>query len=66
MYYTDKNLGRALNFLGQHIDIDKTIIVITADHGEEFNDTGKNYWGHNGNFTKGFLPLGSKRSLPTL
>ena len=52
MYYTDKNLGRALNFLGQHIDIDKTIIVITADHGEEFNDTGKNYWGHNGNFTK--------------
>lgn len=52
VYYTDKNLGRALNFLGQHIDMDKTIIVITADHGEEFNDTGKNYWGHNGNFTK--------------
>ena len=52
VFFTDKNLGRALSFLGKNIDIDKTIIVITSDHGEEFNDTGKNYWGHNGNFTK--------------
>ena len=27
------------------------IIVIGADHGEEFNDNKKNFWGHNGNFT---------------
>ena len=30
----------------------KTIIVISSDHGEEFNDNKQNYWGHNGNFTK--------------
>ena len=28
-----------------------TIVIITADHGEEFNDTKDNYWGHNSNFT---------------
>jgi membrane-anchored protein YejM (alkaline phosphatase superfamily) len=28
-----------------------TIVVLTSDHGEEFDDTGKNYWGHNGNFS---------------
>jgi membrane-anchored protein YejM (alkaline phosphatase superfamily) len=26
-------------------------VIVTSDHGEEFNDTGKNYWGHNGNFS---------------
>lgn len=29
-----------------------TVLIITSDHGEEFNDNGKNYWGHNGNFTE--------------
>lgn len=52
VFYTDKNLGKALEFLGKTIDMDKTIVVISSDHGEEFNDNRKNYWGHNGNFTK--------------
>ncbi len=30
----------------------KTIVIITSDHGEEFNDNGENYWGHGSNFTK--------------
>ena len=51
-FYTDKNLGKALESLGNTIDMDKTIIVISSDHGEEFNDNHKNFWGHNGNFTK--------------
>ena len=52
VFYTDKNLGKALEGLGKYVDLDKTIVVISSDHGEEFNDNHKNYWGHNGNFTK--------------
>lgn len=33
-------------------EMDDTIIVITSDHGQEFNDTGGNYWGHNGNYSQ--------------
>lgn len=29
-----------------------TIVMITGDHGQEFNENKKNYWGHNGNFSK--------------
>jgi membrane-anchored protein YejM (alkaline phosphatase superfamily) len=29
-----------------------TIIVVTSDHGEEFNDNGAGYWGHASNFTE--------------
>ncbi|MBM7093238.1 sulfatase-like hydrolase/transferase, partial [Streptomyces sp. S12] len=28
-----------------------TVLVVTGDHGEEFNDLKQNYWGHNGNFS---------------
>lgn len=31
---------------------DNTIVMITGDHGQEFNENKKNYWGHNGNFSK--------------
>ncbi len=33
-------------------DLSKTLIVITSDHGQEFNENKKNYWGHASNFTK--------------
>lgn len=29
-----------------------TIVMITSDHGEEFNDNKQNFWGHNGNFSR--------------
>lgn len=35
----------------QHL-LTNTIIIITGDHGEEFNDNHLNYWGHAGNFTQ--------------
>ena len=52
VFYTDKNLKSVLDSLKKYVDFEKTIIVISSDHGEEFNDNRKNYWGHNGNFTK--------------
>ena len=32
--------------------LDKTMIVISGDHGQEFNENKKNYWGHSGNFSQ--------------
>lgn len=29
-----------------------THIVVTSDHGDQFNDLSKNYWGHNSNYSK--------------
>jgi membrane-anchored protein YejM (alkaline phosphatase superfamily) len=51
-HYADKNIQEILDFLKKEGLLDNTIIVISSDHGEEFNDNGQNYWGHNGNFTK--------------
>ena len=28
------------------------MVVVTGDHGQEFNDNGLGYWGHNGNFSE--------------
>ena len=37
--------------------LDNTIIVITGDHGQEFNENKRNFWGHNGNYTKWQLQI---------
>lgn len=50
--YDDIQIGRVLKSLREQKLLDNTIVVITGDHGQEFNENGKNYWGHNGNFTK--------------
>lgn len=49
--YSDLLVGRVLDALKAQGLLDNTIVVITSDHGEEFNDLGKNYWGHNGNYS---------------
>lgn len=51
-YATDRNIGKVLSALKQ-TGLDKnTVVIITGDHGQEFNENKKNYWGHNGNFSK--------------
>lgn len=50
-HYADSNVQRVLVYLEQKGLLDNTVVVISADHGEEFNDNGDNYWGHNSNFT---------------
>ena len=47
-----ENRQKVLEYLEQSGLADNTVVVISADHGEEFNDNGDNYWGHNSNFTK--------------
>ncbi|MGN6222515.1 DUF3413 domain-containing protein [Pseudoxanthomonas sp.] len=51
LHHVDRLVGEILDGLrAQGLDRD-TIVVITADHGEEFNDNGRNYWGHGSNFS---------------
>ena len=51
-YATDKNINKVLAAL-HDTGLDKnTVVIITGDHSQEFNENKKNYWGHNGNFSK--------------
>ncbi|MDF2154406.1 DUF3413 domain-containing protein [Vibrio sp. CAU 1672] len=47
LYYIDSLIGEVL----ENVDLDNTIVVISSDHGEEFNDHKMNYWGHTGNYS---------------
>ena len=51
-YYADSNVAKILAYLERSGLDQNTVVVISADHGEEFNDNHDNYWGHNSNFTK--------------
>jgi arylsulfatase A-like enzyme len=42
--YTDEHIGRLVNHLRNRGDLSNTVLVFTADHGEEFLDHGR--WGH--------------------
>jgi membrane-anchored protein YejM (alkaline phosphatase superfamily) len=47
-HYADALIGQALARLKAAGHADDTIVIVTGDHGEEFNDSGLNYWGHAG------------------
>lgn len=49
--YMDSLIDRVLSALKMAGRLDDTIVVITGDHAEEFNDNGIGHWGHGSNFT---------------
>jgi uncharacterized protein len=51
-HFVDSLAAQVLQRLDKEGLLDSTVVLITADHGEEFNDTGRNYWGHNSNWTR--------------
>ncbi|MHA2716559.1 DUF3413 domain-containing protein [Vibrio owensii] len=55
LYFIDSLIAKVL----KNVDLENTIVVITSDHGEEFNDHKMNYWGHTGNYsdTQVHVPL---------
>lgn len=50
LHFVDNLIGRVLDDLMGRDLLDHTVVMITGDHGQEFNDYGKNYWGHGSNF----------------
>ena len=51
VYQADSLVGKVLAKIQEKGLMENSIIVICGDHGQEFNDNHKNYWGHNGNFS---------------
>jgi membrane-anchored protein YejM (alkaline phosphatase superfamily) len=51
VHYNDGLLASVIDTLRRGNLLDDTVIIITSDHGQEFNDLGKNYWGHNSNYS---------------
>ena len=55
VHFVDQLLGKLLSEM-ERLDLFKhSIIIISSDHGEEFDDNQKGYWGHNGNFSQAQL-----------
>lgn len=52
LYQIDSLVGRVLEGLESRGLMDNTVVLITGDHGQEFNENHKNYWGHSGNYSR--------------
>lgn len=50
--WSDHQAGRAIDAMRARGVLDDTCMVVTGDHGQEFNDLGLAYWGHNSNFAR--------------
>ena len=51
VYQADSLVGLALQKIEDKGLLNNSIIMICGDHGQEFNENGKGFWGHNGNFS---------------
>lgn len=52
LHFIDSEIEKVISKLRNENLLDKTIVIITGDHGQEFNDNKKGYWQHAGNFSK--------------
>lgn len=52
VHYSDELVGEVLDELAALGEMENTVILITTDHGDSFNDNGADYWGHGSNFTR--------------
>lgn len=52
LVYVDHLLGDILDQLEKTGALDNTWVIITGDHGEEFNENRAGFWGHGSNFTR--------------
>src|SRR5205085_10797453 len=51
IHFIDDEINQILETLKKKKLLDNTIVMITSDHGEEFDDHKQNYWGHGSNYT---------------
>jgi membrane-anchored protein YejM (alkaline phosphatase superfamily) len=52
VHQVDLQIGILLEYVQNAGLMDNTVIIITGDHSQEFNENRKNYWGHGSNFSK--------------
>lgn len=53
----DKFAASVLTALRDNHLEDNTIVIVSGDHSQEFNENKKNFWGHNGNFSKAQIAI---------
>jgi membrane-anchored protein YejM (alkaline phosphatase superfamily) len=51
VHFIDTQINQLIKTLQDKKLLDNTIIIITGDHGEEFDDNRQQYWGHGSNYT---------------
>lgn len=51
VHFIDKEVGKVLALLANQQLLQNTIVIITADHGEEINDKQSGYWQHASAYT---------------
>lgn len=51
-HFVDNEVGQVLETLKKQGILDQTIVIITGDHGEEFDDNQQGYLGHGSNYTR--------------
>ena len=52
LHYVDALFEEIIKTLKEQRVYDNTLIIVSSDHAEEFNDNRQGYWGHGSNFTK--------------
>ncbi len=50
--FDDAQVGKVLAAIEQQHLLKNTVVIITSDHGSEFNDTHQDLWGHASGFTR--------------
>lgn len=48
----DSLVGQVIEKLKEENLLQNSVVIITGDHGQEFNENKKNYWGHKSNFSQ--------------
>ena len=56
-FVVDSLVGKVLDKLRETNLLENTIVVITGDHGQEFNENRKNFWGHGSNFSEAQIKI---------
>ncbi|MBE6401965.1 MAG: DUF3413 domain-containing protein [Verrucomicrobia bacterium] len=51
-YWLDAQLKRVFDDLRERGLLENTVVVLTGDHGQEFNEDGNNTWGHGNGFSE--------------
>ena len=52
LFQIDQEIAEVIQTLEQNNLLKNTVIILTGDHGEEFDDNHLGFWGHGSNFTR--------------
>lgn len=51
-HVVDRQIDRVVRAIYRAGQLDNTVLIITGDHSQEFNENHQGYWGHNSNFSQ--------------